>query len=232
MRAGRTESLTLDVYDDAGTPQTASAATVTVYFNGADQVSSAAATVGGTVTATYSLADTVSDGTEPVDDYRETWLVTIDGEEYRFVVTGYIVRTKWVPSITDADLFALHPELCDQLCVGKTYADYRTRAAERIQRELIAKGRRPWLVFDTWALLDAHVSLSLHYIFTAFAASTAAEHYQKLADRYGKQWHRRFGSVAFRYDNDETGVVNDGAEQSSAQGPILLTAGPVPQRWW
>lgn len=229
---GDTLTLDAEVYADADTSAmlAASAGTVTVTVAGVTLLDAAAVTVGGAKTATRSLDGALTAALSPSGDWLETWRLTIAGVASTFQRAGYLVRTPYRPAVTDDDLLMLHPDLADPrkgvLPTGATFAPYRQRASEHIQRRLISKGRRPWLIFDAWAHHDAEVALTLSYVFRDAAASVGDERYSQLAEHYTAVFDRAIDAVPYRYDPSETGIVPDG-EQAPAWRPTVVTAGPI-----
>jgi hypothetical protein len=229
VERGIAASLTMPVYSAAGVEQTPSAATVRI-TDGAEVVIDTVAATSLGPPAAYSLLAATSQARGLSERWLEVWSLTIGGLPYTFRRSGYLVRHAFHPSITDTDLTALHADLLDLLPSGTTdMSAYRTRAAEKIERDLIKKGRRPHLIFDSWALLDAHVALSLHYVFRDFASSIGDGRYQTLATEYLAQFGAEFDSCKFSYDASESGTPADSALEATAP-MIVLTSGPTHRR--
>ena len=231
VQIGVAQALTLTVTNDAGTQQTATAATLTVKLGEATLVDAVAATSLGPP-ASYTLPAATTTGYGPSMGWLEKWSVTIGGVVYPFSRSGYLVRRLWFPTITDGDLTVLHAELTDHIPAGTAdYSGYRGRASDKIQRDLLKKGKRAWLIFDAWALTDAHVALSLHYIFFDWATEFGESRYKELAEHYAELYREEMGSVVFTYDSDEDDVINESERKGTGQ-PIVLTAGaPWAGRW-
>jgi hypothetical protein len=146
-------------------------------------------------------------------------------------VTGYLCRHAYHPTLTDADLIRLHPDLASQRPPGlTTYGGFLDEAEGWVQRKLLQKGRRPELIFDAWALRDAHLYYSLSLIFRAFASSLGRGRYAEEATRYEAMAMEELRSMKFRYDTAQTGTV-DTPQQESQNTPILLTSAPR-YGWW
>ena len=229
VERGVAASLTMPVYSAAGVEQTATVATLTL-TDGAETILSAVAATSLGPPAAYSLLAATSQARGLSERWLEVWSLTIGGVVYTFRRSGYLVRHAFHASITDTDLTALHADLLDLLPSGTTdLSAYRSRAAEKIERDLIKKGRRPHLIFDSWALLDAHVALTLHYIFRDFASSIGDGRYQTLAGEYLAQFGAEFDSCKFSYDASESGTPADSALEATAP-MIVLTSGPTHRR--
>lgn len=230
VERGVLTTLSLDVRDDAGTAQTFTAGTIAIQ-DGNDEVLAATAFTTG-APASYSLAAATTSGRGLSERWIETWTGTISGTAYTFVRRGYLVRSAFYPTLTDTDLIARHTELGGAYAVlpsGLTsFAKYRNAAHEAIQRRLIGMGRRPWLIFDTWALYDAHLALTMHMIARDFAQSVNGR-WKELEDTYKAEFEAAFGTVNFSYDTSEEGTLTDDTRRSGA-APLLLSAGRVGQR--
>jgi len=230
--AGIEQAITFDVLDDDGNQLSPSAATVKIY-DGSELVQDTVAVTSVGPPVSYTIPAATLANRSPSSQWLELWTLTIDGETYRRQRKGYVVRTLWVDIIQDSDLTDLHSELEGE---GKPdglddYSKYRLRASGKIQRDLLKMGRRPWLIFEPEALFDAHVALTLHYIFEDWATEFAESRYATLAEKYEEKYAAEMDTTSFSYDSDEDGIADDGEDKLSTQGPLVLTAGNVGQRW-
>lgn len=234
VERARATTLTLTVVDTStGTTQTPSAATVEIY-DGATVIlaATAATTMGsGGYSATYSLsAATIPATASLTDQWLEVWTLTISGVEYAFQVTGCLCRRAYRSPLTEAHLLTMHPQLSSLRPPGySTYGAWLDEAEGWIERKMLQQGRRPDLIFDVWALRDAHLFYALHLIFKAFSSSLGAGKYQELSDRYEAAALDEFKAIKFRYDKAETGTVDNTAQESN-NAPIMLTSAPR-NRW-
>lgn len=237
VQVGVAVSLELDILNDAGTQQTASAATVTIRDGDEVLVSAASATTLGPPAA-YTLTaaatqDSAGTNRKPSSNYLETWSVTISGTAYTFWRKGYLVKQLWYPTISDDDITSDHTELSTHRPSGiASYQNYRVKAAEKIQRDLLKMGRRPWLIFDAYALVDAHVFETRRRIFLDWATNFGEGRYRELADYYAEQYRDEMASVLFSYDADESSTADE-SDKVPASSPIVFTAGvPHAGRWY
>ena len=232
IELGVSVSLTLDVENLAGTQQTATVGTVTIYDGDEVLVNAASATSLGPPAA-YTLAAATTSSRQPTAQWLEKWSLTLAGTVYVFQRRGYIVRTLWYPTIDDSDLTARHTELSNSRPSAiDSYQTYRVQAADKIQRDLLKKGRRPWLIFDNYALVDAHVALSLHFLFFDWATNFAQGRFRDLAAHYAEVYEAEMASISFSYDENESGTLDE-TDKVSAGGPIVFTAGnPAGARWY
>lgn len=237
VQRGVATTLTLTIVDTStGTTQTPSAATVQIRDGSTVILAATAATTlgSGGYSATYSLAAaTIPDTIALTDRWLETWTLTIGGVDYTFTLTGSLCRTLYHSPLTEAHLLTAHPQLSSIRPPGyTTYGAWLDEAQGWIERKLLQRGRRAELVFDAWALRDAHLFQALHLIFKAFSSSLGAGKYQELADRYEAAALDEFKAAKFRYDKDQTGTVDTDAQESS-NAPLMITAGPRrSQRWY
>lgn len=225
-----TTSLNAVFYDDAGDVQTTTSGTIDVYLGARKIVDGAAITPGAE--STYSLTAATTTSEAPSDSYLEVWTVVIDGSTYVRQREGYLVRRAYYPIITDTDLTDRRTELASFLSVLdiSTYEKYRAEANVELQLDLIAKGRRPWLIFDRSAARRLHITKTLQLIDEDFAAVAGNGRAEKLAARSAARYDALLNSASFRYDENESGTI-DTESHESASGPVFITAGP-PRRDW
>ena len=229
---GEDSSLTLDIYDDATETQaTATAATVQI-LDGSDEVVGATAATSLGPPASYSLAGTVHTSRNLSDRWLEKWRVTYGGVVYLLQRPAYLVRTPYTPTVTQADLVRRRHDLPNFFASGQvSWADKCRDADERVERALIAKGRRPQLIFDAWALREAEFAAKLSAIYDDLASSLGDGRYREDADRFEAAYLREIASVSFRYDAGESGTI-DTNEQVTSSVPIMLSAGVPRSRGW
>ncbi len=226
VERGVTTALTADVYSGAGAQQTATVATVAISDGNTEILAATAATSLGPP-ASYTLTGATTTGLGLSSTWLEVWEMTIGGQVYHFRRPAMLVRHAFVPTITDTDLVARHVDLLNSQVLPSSitsYETYRQAAEEMIQRALLRRGRRPWLIFDAWELTDAHIECTLHLIMLDFASSLGDGRYKELADYYGKKWIASFDAMQFRYDETEDGDIL--TENTVASVPFLnITAG-------
>lgn len=228
VQIGRAASLTLPVYSDAGGQLTASSGTLTVTSGGATLLDEVAVTVGPP--ASYSLLAATTASLAPSDTWVETWtLVGID----RIVHTGSLVRMGYFSRLTDSGMEDVHPEVLDLLPAGETTAErFRRSASGWMQRKLLSKGRRPWLIWDQDALYEPELWRALG-LWANDAASrvqsaSAQADYARRAREYLDRADALFGEVSFRYDAEESGSVDVESTTTAAPAVIMMSG----QRPW
>lgn len=229
VERNRATTLTLTVTDTlTGTVQIPSAATVAIWDGSTVILADTASTTlgSGGYSCTYSLlAATIPDSISLTDRYLEVWTLTVSSVVYTFQVSGYLCRRAYHPTLTDADLIGAHPQLATLRPPGyTTYGTWLDEAQGWVERKLIQRGRRPELIFDAWALRDAHLYYALSLIFRAFSSSLGVGRYADLTDRYEAMAADEMKALKFRYDKSETGTIDDIAQESN-NAPLLLTAG-------
>jgi hypothetical protein len=230
---GRALSLTLPIVSDGNAAQTASGGTLTVRLGSLTLLDEVAITSAGPP-ASYSLLAATTEDQAPSAEWQEIWTLTGLGT---FTWSGYLVRYSFRSTLADAHLEQRHPEILSLLPPGEATAEkYRVAASEQVQKDLIKKGRRPWLVVDSWALHDAELYFALHLWAQDARMRTAgasASTYRELADEYLAQYRAELGpgGVTFRYDGDEDGVVNGDQVETAVSSGIVLSAGPRRRQW-
>ena len=232
IERGRDTSLSLTVTNAAGVEQTPSAATVTLYDGGETVVDAASATSLGPPAA-YTVTGATTTDRALSAEWLAVWTMTIGGDVHVFRQPAYLVRHLLYPTVTDDDLTALHSDL-DALRDSAnmtTFEPFRTQAWERIQRRLIARGSRPALVIDSWALRDLHAFASLELIWRDFASSLGDDRYRELADYYATAHAAEWDALVFRYDEDENGTIS--SDERRTGSPVIYLNRPIwePSKW-
>lgn len=222
VERGRDTPISITITDEDGAEQTASAATVTIY-DGSEVIIDAAAATSLGPPASYTVTGATTTDRALSSSWLFVWTMTIGGTSYVFRQPAYLVRHVLYPVVTDDDLTQLHSDLDALRDTANmiSFAPYRTRAWERIQRRMIARGNRPALVLDPWALKDLHTFSALELIFRDFASSLGDERYRELADYYATAAASEWDSLVFRYDDDQSGTISTD-ERRTAQPVIYL----------
>jgi len=222
---GRALALTLPLYSEAGVLQTVASGTITVRLGSQVLVDELAITPGAP--PSYTLLATATQDLAPSDEYQEIWTTPLG----QFTHGGFLVRHAYYSTVNDTHLQERHPELLQLLPPGETTAEkFRRQANEKIQRDLLKQGRRPWLIVDAWALHDAEKFLALHtWANDAAMRTSGTSDYLRLAREYLAAYEREMGSVSFRFDESESGQASSAMESAEASG-IVLSAGPRRRR--
>ncbi len=191
-------------------------------------------TLGGSLqSASYDIlaADTAAESLG--SDYLELWTLTaIPGhspsETVTFRRSATLVLSALWPMVTDVDLVARHSRLDDLLPPAETnWARYRELAWEILNRDLIKKGRRPSLILDSYALIDAHIFKTLELIFRDLSTLVGDGRYTEFSILYGEAYTGEFEVIQFRYDRDEDNAIDPGELESGS--PSLWLG--VPPGW-
>lgn len=220
---GVEQSLDLDVYSAASAQQTCTVATVTIKIGTRVIVDGASASALGPP-ATYTLPAATTADEALSDQYLEVWSVTIGGANYTFRRAGHLVRTAFYPTITDTDLTDRDSDLLNIVPASVTnLSQWRESARKRIERDLLRKGRRPWLIFDAYELTDAHIALSLHLFYRDQHIAIGDGRYKEAAAEYLEEYNEAMSAVNFRYDTNETGTIDE-EERVSSTSILRLTS--------
>jgi len=189
-----------------------------------------ATTVGGTTSATYLLTSATTAGLSLTDTMLEIW--TLQGVvggvpvEISARKSGHLVRTVLFPMIVDSDLFARHARLDDIRPPSLSdFSGYIATAWEVLNRDLLKKGRRPELVLDSYALVDAHLYKTLELVFRDAITFVGDGRYNDLAMMYAADYAREWDTIQFRYDRDEDDTLSD-AEREAALPSVWLGEPP------
>lgn len=229
VELGVASTLTLDVWD-AGSQQTATAATVTVQDGSETLVSAAAATSLGPP-ATYTLLAAATSGRTYSDRGLVIWSMTIGGLPYTFQRRLKIVRRKFYRTVVTQDLLDLYPTLELFFTTDKT--DFETelqRAEDRIERALVRKGRRPELIFDPDDLAEAFEHAALALVYRWGYSALGDTRYDELATFHDRRFTEEMDGLAFSFDVGETGTI-DTSDLESGEPLMVLTAGPAGGGW-
>ena len=229
IQRGVANVLSVTVYDDAtGSAKTASAGTVSVYAGSRKVVNEATVTAGNPSTYTIPAATTKDEAL--AGDWLSVWSLTIDGVVTTFSRPAFLVRRPYRHVVTQADVTDLHPELATRETDGTLDLDSYIQAADvLVRRDLIKRGNRPELVFDAWALADAHRYKALELIFRADAHSVGDGRYRDLSEHYAQAYRDEWGTISLVYDDDEDGTIDDTDGRRGGQPVVMLTAR---KRWF
>lgn len=168
--------------------------------------------------ATYDLlAADIPITMAPNDTMLELWTLNTALKSVTVRRSGHLVVTKLWPMITDSDLTARHRRLDDFLPPGATtWSEYIGLAWEVLNRDLIKKGRRPELILDSYALIDAHVFKTLELIFRDQTTLVGDGRYREFAIMYGESYVAEWEVIQFRYDRDNDDAIGDGENESAS----------------
>ena len=183
-------------------------------------------TLGASLTptsGTYDLLAADTSGQPLGTDYLEIWTFTGANPGHTPPVTvefrrpAYLVRSALWPVVSDVDLVARHSRLDDLLPPGQTnWGSYRELAWEILNRDLIKKGRRPELILDPFALIDAHVFKTLELIFRDLSTLVGDGRYTEFAILYGEAYTAEWEVIQFRYDRNEDNAIDPGELESGS----------------
>ncbi len=225
LERGRAQTLQCPVYrDGALVAPTEAGSTVSIYdAAGVAVVDGVAVTVTGSI-AEYAYTPAAS--LDLGEGWRVEWSLIISGDPHLFRNDAALVRAALYPVVADADLFrrcsGLDPAGTSPLHSLTDLQDHRDEAWAEITLRLIAKGNRPNLVMSPSALRPAHLALSLALIFEDFA-SRLREAYREIAKDYRDQYEAAWRDLAFLYDEDDDGEIDDAHTRRPAQSTVWLS---------
>lgn len=223
IERGRANTLRCPVYLD-GDLVAPSAGTVSIFdATGAAQVSGASVTITGDV-ATYSYAPATS--LPLADDWRVEWTLTISGASVFSRNDAALVRARLRNPVSDQDLYskvsALDPNTANVIHSKATLQDYLDSSWHEIQRRLINRGRRPWLIMSPSALYDVALNLGLSYVYDDLGPT--AEYVQQ-AIVYRERYESKWGELNFRYDDLDEGKASPDRRRSASSTTWLCGRG-------
>lgn len=219
---GVAQTVTADIYSDAGTQQTATAGTYTLFqgSNSTALLTQAVASFGPP--ASTSIAASVTASEDLATDWMEIWSLTIGGVSRDYQRPVYLVRRELYPTITDTDLLDYHTDLADvRDPANSTFQGQRDQAWTSIQKRLIERGNFPQLIMDDWALREIHVYKTLELIFRDAAQEIGDGRWKELAGEYARLFTEAWDRTNFRYDQDQEGTI-DADDRSSAPNVVWL----------
>jgi hypothetical protein len=218
----RPTDLRIKVYED-GSLSAPSEGTVSVYnASNTAVVDGAAVTVSGSIATYEVLAATVTDEAYGAG-WRVEWSLTMaDTFVHVFREDASLVRVKIHPTVTDADLLRLHPDLNSYLPTGtNSWQSQILEAWRSITDRLEGMGRRPYLIMSPASLRPVHMAATLEIICRLCAGSGSADNrWHVQADRYRFEREEAWGRLVFNYD-----------EQDDGQGDHTRRQAARPQLW-
>jgi hypothetical protein len=168
--------------------------------------------------------------------WMATWVLTMpDGVAHTFRFGAACCISGWFPVVGDQDLWALsaqlNPSLPGKVTSYTTYQTFLDTAGEMIQRELLQRKRRPWLILDGSELFEVHRLLALALIYEELSTRNAEPH-GKTAARFRAQYNDAWAHVTLTYDPGQTGQITGDAlgGQNGGVGTSVKPAGV--NGWW
>lgn len=200
-----------------GSQRIPTAATVTVRDPDGEEVLAATnMTINGTTgTLTYSLSSTLT------ADLGENYVMevdyTVDGVAHQATFFFDVVLQKLRVTVTDADLKAYYPQIGDELWGDEaSYAGQIEEAFLVVKRLIKDKGKRPAMLIDGSQVRELVIIKAFEMIFFAFAKNTEDIWWARHA-KYTALFDQRFRALQIKYDEDESGTIDDDETESFAQ---------------
>lgn len=231
----RAVTLEAPIYSGASISAPASG-TCTIFRPASTTFSTGVVVIGVDNIATYAITA----ASTAVEDLGSNWqvewdLVMGDGRSYRQRNPMHLVLRQLYPVLTDQDLTdGRYGDLSRYLPTAETsWENYRVAAWYQIQRKLLRDQRRPWLVMEPSAFMDAHRELTLSLIF----GDMGSKQRSSMGDRdwlglardhkhaYGLAWRE----LTFQYDEDETNDTS--TERRAARPPLVFGATGIEWRF-
>lgn len=203
---------------------------ITIYDENGDAVVSAATgTTDGNVSE-YTLAAATSTSLDLAEGWRAEWTLTHAGGTVRASNVAHLVRRLIHPVISDVDLFeevkALDPGGTAPITAYSNFQTFLDGAWRKLQRWLIRKGQRPWLVLEPSGLAEPHLYATLELVFADLVVQSNNPDYAATARDYRERYRGALADLSLIYDRDEDGDVDfdeDGRPLRHGQPTIWLT---------
>lgn len=220
--------LTLDLRDSAGSVVSPSSASLSIR-SGGEVLTTITADVSSSGEVTADLPGDASSGWALTDSLLLVWSATVDGVVYTYRVTGAVCLTAYESTLTADDVFDRYPALRAALEPSHVGSLITSTSAE-IQRRIMERGRRPYLILDRWAVADAHLELALWRVMDAADNALSDDRWRRAAEKHEEGYAARWAALSFRYDLSESGDVGTASPEPAAP-VLLLTAGRVGGFW-
>ena len=234
IERGQAQTLEVMLYQ-AGAPVAPTAGTFALYRPGEDTACVSGSATIGTDRATFALMASDTSAETPGSNWRVEWTLTLpDGRIEIYRNDAALVLRRLAPVLLDDDLReGRYPDLDRYLPAGESsWQTFRDAAWLEIQRRLLQDQRRPWLIAEPSALLDAHRELTLARIFRSLGMQQRGveRDWLSLAEDHRREFERLWGHLSFAYDvsaDDETG---SGSRQAATPVVVLCATG-ADGRW-
>ena len=226
LERGKAQETTLPIYRD-GALVTVSAVSYTLYKPDETTIKDGATGTypGNVPTFSHSAGDMAS-SLSLGEGYMQEWTVTIGGSPFTFRRMAAIVRRRLYPVISDVDLFSTYKQLSSLMPSSITsYQDYIDEAWYTIIQKMRQEGGGlEYLVMTSESFRQAHLNLSLYYIFRDFHSSLGQSNgrYLDLANEMYRQFLGEWKQINFVYDTGHDGFADDANERISKQPVIYL----------
>lgn len=197
--------------------------------DGTALVPAAAVVVTGSV-ATYTVpAATLPSTLTPLGDgWREEWALLFSGETSARLWrrTAALVRRAPFPTVTDADMVALYPDIATQLGnIGTSFQAQIDAAWGRILRTLLRRGMASYLIVDQDSLHDWLENETLAAIYRSFFRGSGTERWKVLWDDHAARATAAATTAAPQIDTNHDGKADD-TSRTAVGIPIHPNAAP------
>ena len=183
--------------------------------------------------AAYVVPGSVTSALALGERWTVTWSTTLPGESFSRAVRleAALVRARLYPVVSDQDLFrrvsSLDPSKDAVITTIEDYSPYLDDAWSLVQRYLLAKGDRPWLVLSPEALREVHLLKTLQLVFEDLSTRLNAAYASQAAD-YRAQYAAAWVDVKFVYDRGDQGLAGRSASGRKGAGGSVWLGGRMP----
>lgn len=218
---GQAFPIEVKVYS-AGAQVKPTSATITIKDpDGEEIVSAAVMTINGTTgTLTYSLAQASTD--ELWENATMEITYVLSSVTYKAVFFFDVVLTALKPNVIDADLQKYFPQIVSDIWSGTSNYDGQIQEAFRIVKRLIKdRGRRPAMLIDGSQVRELVIIKTFEIIFFNFSKAPDDIWWRRY-EQYKELYQQRFDALVIKYDEDESGTIDD-SEAGGSLGQITLS---------
>jgi hypothetical protein len=217
VQRSRACTLACPVYSGASLSAPTAAGSTCYVYSG----TTTTAVLGGAITtpvvgstATYPVAALDTASLALGSGYRVEWsLVMGDALVYSYRNPLHLVLRQLYPVLTDSDLTeGRYADLARYLGGSlTTFATWRETSWDEIQRRLLKDQRRPWLITEPSAFLDAHRELTYANFFRGLGQTQRStggqQDWLQLAEDHRRSYEREWSTLSFEYDPGEAGTT-------------------------
>lgn len=207
---------------EAGAQLVPTSATITIKDpDGTVVVSAAAMTVeAGVGTLTYSLA--AASTADLWENATITIAYVISTVTYTAMFFFDVVLTALKANVIDADLKRYFPQIVSDIWAEEVNYDGQIQEAFRLVKRLIKdRGRRPAMLIDGSQVRELVIIKTFEIIFFNFS-KTPDDIWWRRYEQYKEVFQQRFDALVIKYDEDESGTIDD-SEAGGSLGQITLS---------
>lgn len=217
---GYAQTVTMPVYTEGTSPTPPDSGTFNLYDQNKALVKTSAITVTGGIASVDVSALDLPATLSLSYQWQEEWLLVFSAGTEIFRRDAYLCLRALHPVVNDVLLTRRVKDLHSLLAAGQTnFSEYTQEAWGVINRMILQRGMRPYLIMNDYAFADCHIALTLELIFRDCSTYMGEGRYATRADDYQKEFVRRWDDLKWEYDSAESNQRAD-AERSVPARPL------------